>query len=175
MTSGVALLFFPIDRIIQEHYTCLLGILVYNILFLLFFVIFAVGLVKNYSGSSSWPPGDPYASMPPGMPPRSSMGGPAGGHMGPVGSYPPMGGLSGDHQLRLHQEQMIQAQQARRMQQQAAVGGGMYGMPPPQGPGMMGPPMSHPPQGSGMPSGYSQPTAPPGKSTSSRQQPSKMH
>jgi len=156
-------------------HSCRYNVLILKCVCVCVCVCFIVGLSKNYSGGTSWPPGDPYAAMPPGMPPRSSMGGPAGGHMGPVGNYPPMGGLSGDQQLRLHQEQMIQAQQARRMQQQAAVGGGMYGMPPPQGPGMMGPHMSHPSQGGGMPSGYSQSAVPPGKSTNRQQQPSKMH
>ena len=138
-----------------------------------------VGLSKGYGSGSSWPPGDPYGGMPPGMQRSTMGGGGGGGHMGP-GSYPM--GLSHDHQLRMHQEQMMHAQQARRMQQQQAVaaaaaagGGGMYGMPPqqPQGPGMMGPPMSHPPQG-GMPPGYPQPNVPPGKPSGNRQT-SKMH
>lgn len=68
--------------------------------------------------------GDPY-----GMQRHGSMGPGGGYHMG----------MSPDQQLRLRQEQMIQAQQARRMQQ--AGGGAMYpGMVAPHQQGMPGPP-----------------------------------
>lgn len=135
-------------------------------------VLTVVGFTKGYGGGSSWPPGNPYGAMPPGMQ-MSPMGGVGAGHMNPRG-YPM--GMSHDQQqqLRMHQEQMIQAQQARRMQQQQAVAGGggaMYGVPPsqqPQGPGMMGHSLSRPPPQVGMPPGYPMPPAPTGKSPGSR-------